>query len=293
MVIKVICIVLFLLCVAYLINIPSALAVSIVDITAPNDLKVTFTDQTGSGTDTEKAASIVFGVTSATITAPPDGTTVDVNESLTGEVGIEGKGSGTVTGQWLVDDAVYQPLSATMTDGLATATVALPTGVVGTHAFQVKITAPNAVNSDVITYEVVVAVHYPPQVTDVNPNSGQQDDTLDITIFGDNFDPVGGVSVKFSGKGIKVNWADAKSHTEIKANITIAPDAALGSRDITVTNIASGLSGIGHGLFFVHEPIDDYLDDVVCCPGKGVESFFVMMGIIGICLLVLRIKNKE
>jgi hypothetical protein len=71
-----------------------------------------------------------------------------------------------------------------------------------------------------------------PTVTSVDPNTGNQDQTLDVTIAGTGF--TGGTLDSF-GDGITINSSTVDSDTQITANITIDPGAILGTRDVTVT----------------------------------------------------------
>ena len=71
-----------------------------------------------------------------------------------------------------------------------------------------------------------------PTITSLNPNQGDQGETLDITITGTNFTGATGVSF---GAGITVNSFTVDSSTQITADITIATDATKGTRDVSVT----------------------------------------------------------
>jgi hypothetical protein len=72
-----------------------------------------------------------------------------------------------------------------------------------------------------------------PLVTAVNPNSGNQGQTLaNVIITGCQFTGVTAVSF---GAGITVNSFNTDNATRITANITIAPGATPGTRNITVT----------------------------------------------------------
>ena len=68
-----------------------------------------------------------------------------------------------------------------------------------------------------------------------------------------------GLTVSF-GDGITVDSVALAGSTEFSADITIAADAVLGPRDITVTN-SDGQVGVGAGLFTVVEddPSTGYL----------------------------------
>lgn len=72
-----------------------------------------------------------------------------------------------------------------------------------------------------------------PAISSVSPNSGQQGATLDITVTGANF--TGALLVSFGDK-ITVNNFSVSSDSQITTNITIAADAATGTRDVSVTN---------------------------------------------------------
>jgi len=72
----------------------------------------------------------------------------------------------------------------------------------------------------------------PPVVTSVTPNSGQQGQSLSVTITADNF--TGASSVGF-GAGITVDNFTVDGVTQITANITIDHYAIEGPRDVSVT----------------------------------------------------------
>ena len=72
-----------------------------------------------------------------------------------------------------------------------------------------------------------------PTVTAVNPDSGERGQTLDtVVITGDNL--TGATTVSF-GDQITINSYTVDSDTQVTANITIATDATLGARDVSVT----------------------------------------------------------
>jgi len=75
----------------------------------------------------------------------------------------------------------------------------------------------------------------PATVISLTSNSGNQGQTLDVTIAGANF--TGATAVSF-GDGITVNRFNVSNDTQITANITIAADAAPGTRDVSVTTPA-------------------------------------------------------
>jgi sugar lactone lactonase YvrE len=75
-----------------------------------------------------------------------------------------------------------------------------------------------------------------PVITSVSPNSGNQGQTLNnVIITGSNFTDATEVSF---GDGITVTGFTVDSATQITASITIATDASLGARDVSVTTPA-------------------------------------------------------
>jgi hypothetical protein len=92
----------------------------------------------------------------------------------------------------------------------------------------------------------------PPTVTSTSPNAaGVGASALDVTVNGTNF--AAGASVSFSGTGITVNSTTFLSSTQVRANVTIAANAATGARDVTVTNTNGG-TGSCAGCFTVNPP---------------------------------------
>ncbi|RLD18729.1 MAG: hypothetical protein DRI36_00690 [Caldiserica bacterium] len=77
-----------------------------------------------------------------------------------------------------------------------------------------------------------------PQITEVNPNSGRQGKTIPVTITGSNFQD--GANVNISGAGVTVTSTTVKSSTEIDITVKISSNAAVGYRDVTVTNPDGG-----------------------------------------------------
>ena len=92
-----------------------------------------------------------------------------------------------------------------------------------------------------------------PAVGLVVPGDGAQAGTLDIEIDGSNTNFQTSSMLSFSGTGITVNSLTVLSSVRMIANITIAPDAARGFRDIIVTTNLGGSieSAKGAGAFHV------------------------------------------
>ena len=90
----------------------------------------------------------------------------------------------------------------------------------------------------------------PPTVTSTNPSSSVRGvSNILITVNGTNF--VSGAVASFSGTFVQVNSTSFVSSTQLTANVTIHGVAALGPRDVTVTNPAGGGSGTCTGCFTV------------------------------------------
>ena len=75
----------------------------------------------------------------------------------------------------------------------------------------------------------------PPEISSLSPSFGRRGESFDFTINGLNL--FSGASIIFSGDGITINSVKFKSSTQLQLNISIAENASLGTRDITVTNI--------------------------------------------------------
>src|SRR5206468_2324157 len=88
-----------------------------------------------------------------------------------------------------------------------------------------------------------------PTVTSASPAALAQGATSqNVTISGTGFQC--GATVSFADAGMTVNWTTFVSSSQLTANITIAPSAAPGARDVTVTNADAG-SGTGTAVFSV------------------------------------------
>jgi hypothetical protein len=79
-----------------------------------------------------------------------------------------------------------------------------------------------------------------PTITSISPNSGTQGVSVPVTLTGTNF--VSGAAVNVSGSGVTVSNVSVVSTTQLTATFTIASNATLGARNVTVTTSA-GTSG--------------------------------------------------
>jgi len=75
----------------------------------------------------------------------------------------------------------------------------------------------------------------PLDITSVSPTSGTRGSTINCTIMGENLDQVDSVNEIDFGTGVIINSVTNQSPEEIAVNITVAIEAALGSRDVTAT----------------------------------------------------------
>ena len=90
-----------------------------------------------------------------------------------------------------------------------------------------------------------------PNPTGILPTSGLQGATLNVMVSGTEFDADGGATLSLSGTGITVNSYSVQNATTITANITISGSAAVGARDVIVTNASDGQTGTLSGAFTV------------------------------------------
>jgi hypothetical protein len=99
---------------------------------------------------------------------------------------------------------------------------------------------------------------YPsPAITTVSPNSGELGKTVELTISGENF--LEGAYVPFSPyMGITITSTQFLSPMEIRVTITVASDAPIGPRDVTIVNPDGQNCTLNGGLTLVEaEPIID------------------------------------
>lgn len=90
-------------------------------------------------------------------------------------------------------------------------------------------------NSPTGVFQVTSPAPIVPLIQLLDPNSASRGTTLDVVITGANTNFDDTTTVSFGGTGITVHSVTTSSLTEITANISIAPDASLGFRDVTAT----------------------------------------------------------
>ena len=129
-----------------------------------------------------------------------------------------------------------------------TANISIANGAqLGTRDVTVTTGGTSVVGSGLFTVNVAEAQ----QLLSVTPSTGLQGQTLSVTIAGSNTTFTAGSTASF-GAGITVNSVSFVSATSLNANITIATNAAVGPRDVTVTTDGTPLTG--SGLFTVTAP---------------------------------------
>lgn len=94
-----------------------------------------------------------------------------------------------------------------------------------------------------------------PTVDAIDPTNAPQDTTLDVRVFGTNFDRDSRADLALDGavsEKVKTNRTRFVSSKELIANVTIATDALTGLYDVIVT-VSSGKKGIGTEMFEVKQ----------------------------------------
>ena len=104
-------------------------------------------------------------VSSAVIDQPDSGVEIEQGNIIRAHVYFTGTYDGTVSGHWWLDEAEWESFSITMESGSRCDVDSpyLPTDTEGvTHTLQVRVEAPSAVDSNIVTYTVVASASGPP-----------------------------------------------------------------------------------------------------------------------------------
>ncbi len=182
-----------------------------------------------------EVATILGGFTvnagSAKLTSvnPPTGTqgANNLNVTLTGQftnfvngTSVANFGSGITVNSTTVSNA---------TTAVANITIS-PTASLGSRSVQVS------TNSEVATitggFTVLAGV---PALTMASPGTAQAGATVNVVVDGAFTDFQQGVTTASFGGGVTVNFITVASPTQLTANVTVASNASVGSRDITIT----------------------------------------------------------
>ncbi len=135
-------------------------------------------------------------------------------------------GPGIVANQTVINSSTQ--LTATISIGAAAAT--------GARSVSVTNAAPGggtATKTSAFTVQNPV-----PTLTSVTPTNAQQLETKNLVFDGSGF--INGVTTVNMGTGITVNSQTVVSDTQITASITVTTGAAIGPRDIWITNLSPG-----------------------------------------------------
>jgi hypothetical protein len=193
----------------------------------------------GSATVGTRDVSVTNAAGTATLTsgftvnqAPPAITSVSPNQGIQGQtdnVTISGSyftgatsvsfGAGITVNSFSVDSDTQITVNITI-DGAATAGYR-----------DVLVTTPEGTDTEVDGFLIVVT----PTMSTVSPSQAVQGEALSVTITGTDF--LGVTTVDF-GSGITVNSFTVDNATQITASIAVSGSAAVGTRDVSVTNAA-------------------------------------------------------
>src|SRR6185503_16916024 len=214
----------------------AGVAVSAVNVTGPTSLTATFTiaanAATGARNVTVTTPNGTSNAVTFTVTAAPTITQVQpntgnvgnaVNVTITGTDFVAGQTTVQVSGAGVAVSAVNVTGPTSLT---ATFTIAANAA---TGARNVTVTTPNG-TSNAVTFTVTAA----PTITQVQPNSGDVGNAVNVTITGTDF-VAGQTTVQVSGAGVTVSAVNVTGPTALTATFTIAANAATGARNVTVT----------------------------------------------------------
>jgi hypothetical protein len=130
-----------------------------------------------------------------------------------------------------------------------------------------------------------------PQILGLTPNGAEQGWDLEVTVLGVDIPFDSGTTVTFSGAGITVSSVsfDSAEPDQVKAQIIVAEDAALGRRDVTVN--AQGVEVTLLEGFTIRPSLFNGNGNGGCsCGAKRSFSMLVVVGMLGLALVRRRIK---
>jgi hypothetical protein len=197
------------------------------------------------------------------VAAPTSPTIVDVSPSTgfpgqTLDVAITGGATnfvnGTSTADFGSEITVNSVSVSSPTQAVANITIAND-AVIGLRDVSVTTDAEFAGESVEGPFRVASAEAAIPIVAGIRPTQVFTGDTASLTITGENTHFGAGSVVSFEGSGITVNSVAANSPTELVANIAVAPDAALGFRDVTVDTESESAVGLDRLLISSRVPL--------------------------------------
>jgi sugar lactone lactonase YvrE len=153
----------------------------------------------------------------------------------------------------------------TDTDSRQTVTITIQPGAApGPRGFTV--TTPNGTSSVFNGFNILQSTN-PIRITSISPASVAQGSAFSATISGSNL--AGATGVTFSGSGVTAVVTAATSSTILRISGSVAPDAALGNRTVTVTT-PNGSSDAFNGLRVTSAPRPSMIQTVA---GTGQNGY--------------------
>lgn len=137
----------------------------------------------------------------------------------------------------------------------------------GTRPISVTTPAPGGGTATLPEGFTIAPEHPAPALTAADPSDGQRGSTLEVTLTGSGFLP-GLTEVRF-GPGITVSSLDVTSESAMLATVAIAASAALGPRDVTVTNPGPGGGAATLAAGFTVLPANPVPSVEAVTPGQG------------------------
>ena len=114
-----------------------------------------------------------------------------------------------------------------------------------------------------------------PRLVAVSPVSGQQGQSLNVTVTGQFTSFVNGTTTADFGAGVTVNSVTVTSATTATVNISISPLASPGSRTITMTTGGQSASSLSAGSFFDVTPSAAAIAQISPASGRQAENLSV------------------
>jgi hypothetical protein len=154
-------------------------------------------------------------------------------------------------GGGLLNDATTMAVNVPVTDGASF--VLFASDYLASEFLPGRTLTLTATFSDGSTATAVTTVRNPPPaVTLIAPTQGAPGVTVPVTLTGINF--AAGATLNLSGTDITVSNVAVSSATQLTATLTIAGVAALGPRNVTVTNSDGGAGTLAGGFTVTTSP---------------------------------------
>ncbi|MFH0992613.1 MAG: T9SS type A sorting domain-containing protein [bacterium] len=229
----------------------------------PGSRTVTLTNPAPGGGSYSMPNAIAIGYLAPAITgiAPASGVRgTSVNVTITGQNFYTGQttvsfGTGITVGSFTI-------VSATQATAILTIASSITTG-----SRDVIVTTPAPGGGSSTFTNGFSVVNPAPTATALTPVETLVGTTLDVTITGTGFYST--VTTLNFGANIVVNNLTFTSETSLKANITVALSAAVGARDVIVTNAAPGGGSVTLAKAFTIKGVNPVPTLITLTPAKG------------------------